>query len=242
MAKKATKKSAKKKSARKTAKKAARRPASKKRTAKKSVTKKATRKTSRKKATRKKTAKKATAKKAAKRVGKKRAAKKATAAKATKKKAKKKARRKSSRRRASSLAAAAGTAEGGSMGPRPVLTGRGPTPAQIGNDLVAMVRAGRPEAEVWDKWFSDDFVSIEGSGQAWHGRSAVEEKCKAFYEQNIVHSVQIEGPLVGATGFAVRYMVDMQNKTTALRMPMSEVGVYTVRDGKVVQEEFMYAG
>lgn len=125
--------------------------------------------------------------------------------------------------------------------PRFVKTGKGATPLEVGRSLVELVRAGRG-SEVEKKWWSPAVVSVEGMGVSmeWAGRSAVEDKNQTWEADHIVHSLEVEGPFVGATGFAVRFRLDVETKSTGQRDKMEEVGVYTVQDGKIVREEFMY--
>ncbi len=127
--------------------------------------------------------------------------------------------------------------------PRPVSSGKGPTPSEVGAGVVAMLRAGKPESEIWAKWFSPKLISIENmptGGMAWHGIKAVRAKGEAWMQENAVHGVEVEGPYAGATGFAVRYTMNIEHKPTGNTQSMTEVGVYTVKNGKVVLEEFMY--
>ncbi|MCC7389071.1 MAG: hypothetical protein IT431_09920 [Phycisphaerales bacterium] len=126
------------------------------------------------------------------------------------------------------------------LAPQPVKSGKGATPAEVGAGLVAMVKAGVPEKEIWDKFFSRKFVSIEGGmAQAWHGRAAVQAKAEWWYSAHKVHSLQAEGPYVGATGFGVRYTIDAEEIESGKRHKGDELAFYTVKNGKVVQEEFM---
>jgi len=39
--------------------------------------------------------------------------------------------------------------------------------------------------------------------------------------------------------FVVQYDIDVTDKNSKNRMQLSEVGVYTVKDGKIVREEFL---
>lgn len=172
-------------------------------------------KKSKKKAS-KKQAKK-TAKKAAKKTGKK-------AAKKPGKKSEKKAAKKADQ-----------------LAPRPMSTGKGATPTEIGKDLVAMVNAGAKEAEIWAKWFSPKLVSIEGGqmSMAWHGMKAVKSKAEWWYNTHQVHSLQAEGPYIGATGFGVKFTLDVEETATGKRWQGDELAFYSVLKGKIVQEEFM---
>lgn len=124
--------------------------------------------------------------------------------------------------------------------PKDVKTGRGATPSEVAEGVVSMLRSGTQEKEIWAKWFSRKLVSIEGQmGQAWHGLPAVKSKAEQWYTAHRVHSMEIDGPFVGATGFGVRYAIDVEEVATGTRMKGDELAFYTVRNGKVIQEEFM---
>lgn len=174
----------------------------------------------------------------AKKKGKKKAAKKASgtaAKKSSKKTAKRTVRKAGGGRRAARSA-------GRGPNPAPVSTGSGPSPMEIGQDLVARFNAGQMGGEIEDRWWSPDITSVEGVGvaMAWSGREKVEEKNRAWVETHTVHGASAEGPYVGASGFAVKFRIDVEDKTTGKREMMEEVGVYTVQNGKIVREEFMY--
>lgn len=129
------------------------------------------------------------------------------------------------------------------LAPIGIATGRGATPLEIGTQLVRMFNEGRfseIEEAFWDKKV---IVSIEGQGVslAWIGLKAVRAKNEGWLADNTIHGASAEGPFVGATGFAVRFRMDVETKSTGQRRMMDEVGVYTVEDGKIVCEEFMYA-
>lgn len=125
--------------------------------------------------------------------------------------------------------------------PKPVKTGKGANPLELGTALVQMVREGKFEPN--DALWSPKFSSIEGHGVAmeWAGKKAVRAKNSGWYEQNTIHGVTVEGPFVGATGFAVKFLMDIEEKGTGSRKTMQEVGVYTIKNGKIVREEFMYS-
>lgn len=125
--------------------------------------------------------------------------------------------------------------------PSAVTTGRGPTPAEIGTDLVARFNRGELR-EIETKWHSPDLVSVEGVGvaMAWSGRKAVEQKNEEWMATHRLHGASAEGPFLGASGFAVKFAMDVEDTSTNQRVMMEEVGVYTVQNGKIVREEFMY--
>ncbi|MBY0313029.1 MAG: hypothetical protein K2W85_13240 [Phycisphaerales bacterium] len=132
---------------------------------------------------------------------------------------------------------------GGSPGkipgsPKRVTTGPGKSPEQIGKQLVNDFNRGKWEINM-DLW-SPKLVSIEGGGLAWHGIKNVEIKNAGWMAQNAIRGAVAEGPFVGSTGFSVKYRMDIEDRKTLKRTIMEEVGVYTVKNGKIVQEEFMY--
>ena len=60
-------------------------------------------------------------------------------------------------------------------------------------------------------------------------------------ENHEVHSVNVEGPLVAGSHFAVTFKMDVTFKPASRRFTMEEIGVYKVADGKIVYEEFFYS-
>lgn len=130
---------------------------------------------------------------------------------------------------------------GGSLAPKPVKTGSGPGPLQVAQAVAALLRAGKAH-EVEAKWLAPGIESVEGVGasMAWTGKKAVLAKYRAWEADHEIHDMQIEGPWVGATGFALRYRIDVTQKSTGQRSSMEEIAVYTVRNGKVAREEFHF--
>lgn len=121
-------------------------------------------------------------------------------------------------------------------------TGTGSGPAEIGQAVASMLRSGTKDPDIWDAWWdADRITSIEGDGSTWTGRKALEAKAEAWEAENEVTSFEVKGPFVGATGFAMHYAVGLKNRKTGDAMNMTEVAVYTVENGKVVREEFMYS-
>jgi ketosteroid isomerase-like protein len=115
---------------------------------------------------------------------------------------------------------------------------------RIGQDVVDHVNSGiDSDAPLWDKHYHPDFESVEGDGTTHKGRAQVQEKHNWWNGMMTVHSVSAEGPFVGDSGFTVMFTMDVEAKDGSQpRSTMREIGVYTVKDGKVVREEFMYGG
>jgi len=48
------------------------------------------------------------------------------------------------------------------------------------------------------------------------------------------------GPYPNDDRFAVRFLYDITNKPSGKRLTMDEVALFSVKDGKIVREEFFY--
>lgn len=132
----------------------------------------------------------------------------------------------------------ASKAKAKSAAPGRVGTGPGPGPAEIGRDLVALFNAGKMDAPC-KKWWSDKIESVEGDGQVWRGRKACEGKNAWWYSMFEALGASAEGPYVGGTGFAVKFDSHVREKATGKEMRGTEIGFYTVKNGKIIREEFL---
>ncbi len=98
--------------------------------------------------------------------------------------------------------------------------------------------------EAADELYADDVVSVEafagdGGSPEMRGIDAIRGKIKWWEETMEVHSWKTGEPFVAHDRFVVQYEVDVTDRTTKERRQLSEVGVYTVKDGKIVREEFL---
>ena len=117
---------------------------------------------------------------------------------------------------------------------------------KIGHKLVALCQAGKG-MEAVETLYADDIVSIEaqdfeGMPARMEGIEAIKGKNQWWYDNHEVHSMTATGPFVGHAPdvFVVEFEIDVTAKTTGERHQMREVGLYTVKNGKVAQEEFLY--
>ena len=77
----------------------------------------------------------------------------------------------------------------------------------------------------------------EGDMDRLEGAEAIRQK-HAWWEENFtVHSASTEGPWVHGDRFALKLTVDATGPD-GTRTVMEEIGLYTVRDGRVVEERF----
>ncbi len=113
----------------------------------------------------------------------------------------------------------------------------------IANDFVTMCKTGQ-SAEAGEKYWADDVVSIEamdGPMREARGKAAVRGKGDWWVANHEVHSFTAEGPFPNGDQFAVRFDADVTFKPDGVRRKISEVGLYTLKDGKIVEERFFYA-
>ena len=117
---------------------------------------------------------------------------------------------------------------------------------EIGKQLVELCNAGKDD-EVVDRYYDAKIVSIEGQGSdempaRMEGIEAIRGKHAWWYDNHEIHSTRAAGPFCGHRDdqFAVLFEMDITNKPSGQRMQMSEVALYTVAGGKIVQEEFLY--
>jgi ketosteroid isomerase-like protein len=114
----------------------------------------------------------------------------------------------------------------------------------VANELVALCRAGR-NLDAIAKLYSPKIVSIEPIGSEtmpaeMTGIEAIRQKNEWWFENYEVNSAEVNGPFVGGDQFAVHYVFDTTFKPTGQRSAMSEMALYTVKDGKIAREQFFY--
>jgi ketosteroid isomerase-like protein len=114
---------------------------------------------------------------------------------------------------------------------------------EVANKLVEYCRKGEWMKAV-DDLYAKDIVSVEPHAMEnmpaeMRGIDQVRGKTE-WWEKNMeVHSAKVSGPFVARDTFVVQFDVDATDKNSKKRMQMSEVGIYTAKDGKVVREEFL---
>ena len=118
------------------------------------------------------------------------------------------------------------------------------TTMEVANKLVELCKQGKNE-EVANTLYAPDIVSVEAAAMAnlpaeARGREAVAAKGKWWTDNHTVHSASCEGPWPHGDRFIVRFSYDVTNKPSGKRFPMDETALFTVKDGKIVREEFFY--
>jgi len=114
--------------------------------------------------------------------------------------------------------------------------------AELAKDFTDILKRGGDD-EASTKYNSDDIVSYEaqeGPMSVCKGKDAVKQKGAWWQDNHEVHSASVEGPFVNGDQFAIRLKYDLTPKSTGKRIQMEEVGLYTVKGGKIVEERFFY--
>jgi ketosteroid isomerase-like protein len=118
---------------------------------------------------------------------------------------------------------------------------------EVGKKLVDLCKQGKFK-EATDTLYSPNIVSVEagappGQSAKSEGIAAVKAKGEWWEKNHEVHKAEVAGPWPNGDRFIVRFTMDITPKAGPMagkRMTMDETGLYTVKDGKVVHEEFFY--
>jgi len=112
------------------------------------------------------------------------------------------------------------------------------TTEEVAKKVVELVRK-QAWYEALDALYDKDIVSVEATTPESRGKEAVRGKIDWWVNAMEVHSFKAGEPFVAHDRFVVQYDADVTEKESKQRRQISEVGVYTVKDGKIVREEFL---
>lgn len=117
------------------------------------------------------------------------------------------------------------------------------TTQNIANRLVALCREGKAQQAI-EELYSPDIVSIEPEGtpdRIATGLAAIAEKGKKFQAMiEKVHSSTVSDPIVADNIFSCAMLMNVDMKDVPVPVDMNEICVYTVKDSKIIKEEFFY--
>jgi hypothetical protein len=121
------------------------------------------------------------------------------------------------------------------------------TVKEIGEKLVGLCREGR-NMEALETLSSPNIVSVEAHAgpempAVMEGMKAVRGKGEWWESNHEIHRHEARGPFPNGDRFAVIFDYEITPKVGPMagrRIQMEEVGLYTVKDGKIVREEFFY--
>jgi hypothetical protein len=114
---------------------------------------------------------------------------------------------------------------------------------EVAKKVVELVRK-QAWYEALDSLYDRDIVSVEaysaaGGSPETHGTDGVRKKIDWWVSAMQIHSFTAGDPFVGHDRFVVQYDADVTEKSSKERRQICEVGVYTVKNGKIVREEFL---
>ena len=117
------------------------------------------------------------------------------------------------------------------------------TTEEVAQRVVELTRQQKWH-EAIDSLYDENIVSVEARGMGdepaeKRGLEAVRGKADWWVKTMEIHSFKVGGPFVAHDRFVVQYDIDVTEKNSKNRMQMAEVGVYTVKEGKIVREEFL---
>ena len=114
---------------------------------------------------------------------------------------------------------------------------------EVAARLVALCRQGQ-FATAQRELYSPDAVSIEpdcpGMPREVRGLAALAEKEKKFSSTFEVHRCVTSEPSVVDSFFACSMTVEVTERKSGARFPLTELCLYEVQGGKIVREQFFY--
>ena len=115
--------------------------------------------------------------------------------------------------------------------------------AAVAADFTALWEAGDFRA-AGEKYWSEDVVSIEphdlpdGTPAVCRGIEAVRAKVLRWIATHGVEDLSVDGPFITGDRFAV--FADMLIAHAGRRIPHSQIAVFVVRDGRIIEEHHFY--
>jgi hypothetical protein len=118
---------------------------------------------------------------------------------------------------------------------------------EIGKKLVELCRQQK-NLDAIEQLYAPNIVSIEAMSMPdmparMEGIDAIKGKNKWWFENHTVHGSECTGPFPNGDKFIVHFKYDTTPKAGPMagkRMKGEEYGLYTVRNGKIVEEQFFY--
>lgn len=122
------------------------------------------------------------------------------------------------------------------------------TALEVGRKIVSLCNANKFK-EAHETLYADDVVSVEAGGPPGQdpksvGLKAVLAKSEWWTTNHTVHSTNVTGPWPHGDRVICIFKMDVTPKVGPMankRFTMEEAALYTVKNGKVVHEEFFYS-
>lgn len=117
--------------------------------------------------------------------------------------------------------------------------------AEIADEFTALMAAGQPQAAA-EKYWAHNIATIEpanfrdGNPAIVSGSAAALKKLAGWLKDHAVEDVMIDGPFITGEYFALFIDMEIIRRATGRREPFSEIAVYTVRGGKIIEERHFH--
>jgi hypothetical protein len=119
---------------------------------------------------------------------------------------------------------------------------------EVGKKLVEYCKQAK-HVEAMDALYSPNIVSVEAGSSGnvpakMEGIAAVKGKGEWWMNNHEIHGSVVAGPWPNGDRFIVRFTYDVTAKSGPMagkRFTMDEAALYTVKEGKIVHEEFFYS-
>ena len=112
------------------------------------------------------------------------------------------------------------------------------TTEEVARRVVELVRK-QAWYEALDQLYDKDIVSVEATGPESRGKEEIRKKIDWWVNAMEVHGFKADEPFVAQDRFVIQYDADVTDKESKQRRHICEVGVYTVKNGRIVREEFL---
>ena len=116
------------------------------------------------------------------------------------------------------------------------------TTKEVAERLVLLCREGK-NVQAIEELYSDNIVSIEPKGsraEITEGKAAVLGKTTQWIQMiEQIHNTHISDPIFTGNHFSCLMEMDVTLKDIG-RIPMNEICVFEVREGKIVFEQFFF--
>ncbi len=118
------------------------------------------------------------------------------------------------------------------------------TTAEVAQKLATLCRQGKFR-EAMESLYAENIVSLEAFDmpnmpRETRGLANIRKKTDWWEANHTMHSCTVTGPFVSADKFAVTFALDATFKPENKHIQMTEVAIYTVANGKIIHEEFLY--
>lgn len=115
----------------------------------------------------------------------------------------------------------------------------------VARDFTSMLRLGQFEA-AGARYWADAVTSVEptdlpsGIPAFVFGIEAARDKARLRFGIGCIDDLGIDGPFVTGDQFALFLDMLITDPATGQAQPFTEIAVFTVRDGRIIEERFFY--